>query len=93
MSDMNSTVPRIDQRQADEVVYRVAYAAFTYYPEKPDVEPGYHVDEDVDWAVEPVRALEPLRLAALRDRVREVISNPTADRRAFIRYTSALAGR
>lgn len=81
----------IDRADADEVIYRVSVAAFAYYPAKPELELGYTVDEDVDWAVEPVLALDPEALNALRTRIREVIVDPAGDRQAFIRYVKALA--
>lgn len=80
----------IDERDADEVIYRVSVAAFAYYPEKSDEEDGYDVAEDIDWAIEPVLALDPEVIAALRDRIREAIVDPNADRRAFIRDMKAL---
>ncbi|WES63910.1 hypothetical protein P0L94_15760 [Microbacter sp. GSS18] len=91
MTSMDSTEPGIDERQTDEVIYRVAVAAFTYYADKADVEPGYRVDEDIDWAIQPVHGLDPLELAALRERVRAAITDPTIDRQAFIREVTTLA--
>lgn len=82
----------IDVRDADEVIYRVSVAAFAHYPEKSNAEPGYTIDEDVDWAIEPVRALGPETLQPLRARVREAIEHAfTMDRQAFIHEVRSLA--
>ena len=71
-------------------VGRVALAAFTYYPDKQTVEPGYTVEEDIEWAIEPLRILPGRKLDALRARVRLAIVDPSIDRQEFIRKISTL---
>ncbi len=82
----------IDRAEAEATLYRVAVSAFTYYPDKADFEPGYRVDEDVDWCSAPLLSLPPEHLDPLRATIRELITNPTADRRAFIATLDELAG-
>ena len=81
----------IDRAETEATLYRVAVSAFTYYRDKPDLEPGYQVDEDVDWCSEPLRSLPPEQLDPLRVMIRELITNPAADRRAFIATLGELA--
>lgn len=91
MNDHTKGVPVLNQSDVDVMLARVAVAAFTYYTEKSVEEPGYAVDEDVEWALEPIRAMETVDLGYWRDRVRRVISDPAADRRAFLADLMALA--
>ncbi|GAA1468866.1 hypothetical protein [Microbacterium thalassium] len=73
----------IDRSTAEAVTYRTAVTAFTYYPTKLLDEPGYNVDEDIDWCLEPLDAdLRP----AFRTIARDVITDPNADRQAYIRH-------
>jgi hypothetical protein len=81
----------LDPAVVDTVLSRVASAAFAYYPGKDVEEVGYTVDEDVDWAIAPARGLDPLVRAEWRRRIAEVISDPNADRRAFIADLKSLA--
>lgn len=81
----------IDRAEAEAALYRVAISAFTYHPGKPDIEPGYRVDEDVDWCSAPLLSLPPEQFDSLRATIRELIINPTADRRAFIATLDELA--
>lgn len=74
----------LDRADVEEVIYRVAVSAFRYYPEKPAVELGYTVEEDVEWCVQPLAGKEGVDAGALSDSIRHLITDPTADRRAFI---------
>lgn len=69
----------------DEIIFRVAIAAFTYYDTKEADDPTYLVDDDVEWCVEPLRD-EGQESAAdmLVSEIRELIVNVHADRRGFI---------
>lgn len=82
----------IDRAETEATLYRVAVSAFTYYPDKPTEEPGYQVDEDVDWCSAPLRSLPSEQFEILRAMIRELIVDPTADRRAFITTLNELAG-
>jgi hypothetical protein len=75
----------LDRSQIDATVFRVAVAAFTYYPEKPAREPGYTLDEDLDWCMRPLRHLPDAHRGELREHVSALITDPVADRQAFIR--------
>ncbi|GAA1661930.1 hypothetical protein [Microbacterium lacus] len=81
----------IDRTDTEATLYRVAVSAFTYYPGKEDTETGYRVDEDIDWCAAPLRNLPPELLTQIRERIRTVITDPLADRRAFIDDLGALA--
>lgn len=81
----------LDRSQIDAAIYRVAVAAFTYYPDRPQAEPGYTLDEDLDWCLRPLHRLPQADLEALRDRMRVLITEPGADRQGFIRQLKSLA--
>ncbi|GAA3756003.1 hypothetical protein GCM10022240_06110 [Microbacterium kribbense] len=81
----------IDRTDTETTLYRVAISAFTYYPDKPDAEPGYTVDEDVAWCIEPLASLPDAVLTEMRSAVRAMITNPTANRRDFIARLASLA--
>jgi hypothetical protein len=80
----------LDRSQVDAVIYRVAVASFTHYPDKPEREPGYTVEEDLDWCMRPLHHLPPAQREAVRERARELIIDRTADRQAFIRQLNEL---
>lgn len=91
---MTTTPPTpagIDRACTEDTLYRVAIAAFQYYPGKPWEEPGYTVAEDVDWCLQPLAALPPALLQDLRPTLELLITTPTANRRPFIRYLDGLA--
>jgi len=75
----------LDRSQIDATVFRVAVAAFTYYPEKPTREPGYTLEEDLDWCMRPLRQLPEETRRELREHVTTLVTDPTADRQGFIR--------
>lgn len=81
----------LDRSQVDAAVYRVAVAAFTYYPDRPEAEPGYTLDEDLDWCLRPLQRLPHAELEALRERIRALITDTGADRQGFIRHLKSLA--
>jgi len=74
----------LDRTYREEALYRVAISAFTYYPEKEADDADYSVEEDVDWCVAPIAAHSVDAAARIRPRIREVITNPDADRQAFL---------
>jgi hypothetical protein len=75
----------LDRSQLDATVFRVAVAAFTYYPDKPHREPGYTLDEDLDWCMRPLRPLSESVQLELRQHISALVTDPAADRQAFIR--------
>ncbi len=75
----------LDQSQIDATIFRVAVAAFTYYPEKAAREPGYTLDEDLDWCMRPLRQLPEAHRHELREHISLLVTDPVADRQAFIR--------
>ena len=81
----------IDRSDVEAALARVAVAAFTHYPEKSVEEPGYVVEEDVEWAMEPLRMLDHEAREEWWRRFTEVIADPAADRRAFVADLMALA--
>ena len=83
----------IDRSHTEKVLYRVAICAFTFYPEKPEHEPGYDVEEDVAWCTVPLEKRLPRPdLEMFRNVIRMLITVPTADRRPFILNLSELSG-
>jgi hypothetical protein len=81
----------LDRSQCDAVIYRVAVAAFTYYADKHIAEPGYTVVEDLDWCMRPLRHMPQEDRAELRSRILELITNPAANRQAFIQHLKSSA--
>ena len=75
----------LDRSQIDATIFRVAVAAFTYYPEKAAREPGYTLDEDLDWCMRPLRQLPEAYRHKLREHISLLVTDPVADRQAFIR--------
>lgn len=80
----------IDRAHVDDVIYRVAVSSFLYYPTKSIDEPGYTIDEDLDWCL---ARLPVEQRAEFRDRIRVLVSDPGADRRGFVRDIRLLADR
>lgn len=80
----------LDRSEIEATIMRVAYAAFTYYPEKSRDLKGYRVDEDVEWCMAPMRNLSPGFQAGFRDRIRLLIVDPVQDRQLFIHDLMAL---
>lgn len=82
----------ITRENAEAIIWRTATAAFTLYPTKHLEGTGYRIQEDIDWCLEPFgNILLPHRIS-LGERIRELITDPTADRHGFIRDIYALAG-
>lgn len=83
----------IDRDHAEKVLYRTAICAFMYYPDKPDNEPGYDVEEDVAWCAAPLeRRLAAPDVEAFRGVIRMLITEPLADRRPLIQKLAELSG-
>ena len=80
----------IDRTNVEATITRVAVAAFTYYPERATEEPGYTLGEDVAWCIKPLVGLQGPERGAWRLRIAGLITDPTADRRAFIRDITSL---
>ena len=91
MRDQTKGITVLDRSEVENAFARVAVAAFTYYPGKSIYEPGYVIDEDVDWALEPLRSMDTADRVHWRERFSAVISDPASDRRAFIADLMALA--
>ena len=75
----------LDRSHIDAAIFRVAVAAFTYYPDKPTREPGYTLDEDLDWCIRPLRHLPEGDRRELREQIATLVTDVSADRQAFIR--------
>lgn len=75
----------IDRSHTEAVTYRVAVTAITYHPDKPTTDPGYTLDEDVDWCLEPLAGLPPETLTSVRAVVAETVVDPTAHRQTLQR--------
>ena len=81
----------LDRSQVDAAIYRVAIASFTHYPDKHIKEPGYTIDEDLDWCMRPLRRLSHEEREQLRPQILELIAEPAADRQAFIKHLKSLS--
>jgi len=88
MSEGTSMLDRTDREAA---LYRVALCAFPYYPDRAEVDPGYTVDEDIEWCLAPLGARIIVDGVGLRAAIREVITDRGADRQAFITRLRELA--
>jgi hypothetical protein len=84
-TQQEGTTHMLDRSQIDATVFRVAVAAFTYYPDKPTRESGYTLDEDLDWCIRPLRQLPEADRRELREQIASLVTDPCADRQAFIR--------
>lgn len=82
----------LDRSQIDATVFRVAVAAFTYYPDKSTREPGYTLDEDLDWCMRPLRHLPDIHRRELREQISSLVIDPASDRQAFIRRLEGYQG-
>ena len=80
-----------DRSDAEAVIFRVALVAFTYYPDKHLDEPGYTIDEDLEWCAESMTALPIESQQQLLDEIRMLVLEPTRDRQAFIEQILSLA--
>lgn len=90
MTTTTGDLTMIDRADTEATLYRVAICAFTYHLDKHLDEPGYTLDEDIAWCLEPLHTLPTDDLEHLRDTIRTLITTPTADRQAFIRHLAAL---
>lgn len=81
----------LDRTQVDAAIYRVAIASFLHYRDKPITELSYTVEEDLDWCMRPLRHLPEELREVLRGKILELITEPAADRQAFIKELKSLA--
>lgn len=81
----------IDRADVEATISRVAFCAFTFYPEKPTVEAGYTIAEDIDYCMAPLAGLDLVTGSRIRARVEELIADINADRLGFIDELYALA--
>lgn len=83
----------IDQREADNLLYRIAYASLGWYPDKSDRELDYTIDEDVDWCLSALTHVPDQYLTSMRSRIAEVIMDPTPHRETIRRDVLNLVHR
>jgi hypothetical protein len=79
-----------DRVHTEEVLYRAAVAAMTFYDGRSDDEPGYTVDEDLDWCMQPLAHLENPGRSVLRGIIAATIADPTNARQALVRQLAML---
>ncbi|MGZ0712555.1 hypothetical protein ACWPKO_29880 (plasmid) [Coraliomargarita sp. W4R53] len=75
----------LNSKTADDIIDRVAIAALKYYPAKATDEPGYSIDEDIDWCVRAFGDIPWPHAQRLRRGIRDVITDPTTHREQFTR--------
>lgn len=80
----------IDRAQAEAATYRIAFAALTFYPARPEVELGFTIDEDLEWVLQPVLDLPPAEFDLVRDVARATIADPTGHREELTRLLAKL---
>lgn len=85
------TRPMLVRTQVDATIYRVAIASFNHYPDKHIKEPGYTLNEDLDWCMRPLRHLPQEERDQLRAQIVELITEQTADRQALIKHLKSLS--
>ncbi len=83
----------IDRAHTETTLWRTAVSAFSYYPTKHVDEPGYTVDEDIAWCLEPLNEVDQTALARLADLLAAAIVDPTAHRTALTKELERLADR
>ena len=83
----------IEESDTEAVIYRTAVVAFHYYLDRETAEPGYTIDEDLDWIIAPLRQLPQAERDEIRARALGLILDPTADRQSFIQDINALVGK
>jgi hypothetical protein len=74
----------LPQERFDELLQRTALAALFYYPEIGVDDTDYNLENDIEYCIEPVIAMDAADLAKLRAVVGHVISNPSAHRAELI---------
>ena len=83
----NSIPVIIDRAYTDDALYRVAIQAFLHDPGTSNSD----VAVEVAWCLEPLAALPANELDELRRTVQLLITDPTANRRPFLRYLDRLS--
>lgn len=81
----------IDRAHTEDALFRVSVSALRYYPGKPNVEPGYTLNEDVEWCLEPLAELPVSVVAELRRTIGLAIIDPTGFREALQEDLNSLA--
>lgn len=82
----------IDRAHTESTLWRIAVAAFNYYPTKPIDEPGYSVDEDIPWCLEPLGPVDQATRVQLSELVKLAIVDPSAYRTAIAGELARLSG-
>jgi len=81
----------LPQERFDELLHRTALACLFYYPEIAADDSDYNLQKDVEYCIEPVKALDAGDLGELRTIVGRVIANPSAHRAELIELVMVLA--
>lgn len=80
-----------ENHHVNDALQRVGLAALMYYPGIHDDEPGYDVNTDVLWCLEPLAVLPREQLEQLGKLFSRVITDPTANREALFSTLRAIA--
>ncbi|MGN6221409.1 MAG: hypothetical protein ACTHNQ_18070 [Microbacterium sp.] len=83
----NPAPVRIDRAHTDDALYRVAIRAFLHDQGTTDAD----IAVEVAWCLEPLTPLPANELDQLRRTVQLLITDPTANRRPFIRYLDSIS--
>lgn len=80
----------VDRAEAEAVLFRAGVAVIASYPEEVRDEPGYTIDEDVAWCVQPLSSPYAGARANIAGHVGGAIADATASRRALVLGVEAL---
>ncbi|MFH8251487.1 hypothetical protein ACH3VR_14035 [Microbacterium sp. B2969] len=80
-----------DRAHTEEALYRTAVTAVTHYEGRADAEPGYTIDEDLDWCMQPLAGVTEPERSVLRGLIRATIVDPTRARQALVRRLAVAA--
>lgn len=81
----------LDRADTEAAIYRVGVAALAFYNERPADEPGYTIDEDIDWCMHPLAGLAEPNRSVIRGIIAATITDPTAGRQALVQYLARLS--
>ncbi|WP_137845793.1 hypothetical protein [Microbacterium sp. 2FI] len=88
--DTTKEAGMFDRSDAEAVIFHAAIVAFTYYPDKHLDEPGYTLDEDLEWCAGTMTDLPAGTRQELVDEIRMLAAEPTRDRQGFIKKVLSL---
>lgn len=74
----------MNEKEADQVLQRVAVLALLHDPEAAATDPTYSLAADINWALDPVHDIGDASRQGLVELVARVILDPTGSRRDLV---------